>query len=137
MRDLSIRPVKPNAAAAARLVCLACGLLLLQGCGKDSDPDGQASAQSSSATDPAALAVLPSSLKIDREEKTYVITGIGLRGSNTVAIINGSVVIPGEEIDPGVVLEEIQPTYAIIRAGQTKYLIRPEDIQRELDKKRN
>ena len=80
--------------------------------------------------------VLPDTLKIKRHSKTYVITGIGLSGSNKVAIINNEVVQPGMEIDPGVVLKDVQPTYAILLAGNTQHLIRPENIQAELDQKK-
>jgi hypothetical protein len=101
------------------------------GCGrKSADADGR------TAGDKSTPAVLPSILKIKRESKTYVITGIGLKGSTKVAIINDKVVSPGEEIDPGVFVKEVQPTYAIIVVGSKEHLLRPEDIQRELDKKK-
>jgi len=79
---------------------------------------------------------LPNILKVKRISKTYVISGIGTRGSNTVAIINDQVVKPGMELDPGVVLKDVRPTYATILFGNTEYLIRPENIQSEMDKKK-
>ena len=115
-----------------------CALAVLAGCTDEeaAAPEKETvvvSKQKSTATTPE---VLPSILKVNRQEKTYVITGIGLKGSNKVAIINNTVLKPGEEIDDGVVLEDIQPTLAIIRVGNTRHLLRPQDIQRELDKKK-
>lgn len=101
--------------------------LFIAGCGGKA-PDG---------AEGAAPSALPDTLKIKRLSKTYVITGIGLRGTNKVAIINDQIVIPGMEIDPGVVLKDVQPTYAIILHGNTKHLLRPENIQNELDEKKH
>jgi hypothetical protein len=81
-------------------------------------------------------AIVNNTLKIRKAKKTYVITGIGSSGTNKVAIINNEILTPGKEIDPGVVLLDIQPTYAVIGHGNSKYLLRPEDIQAELDKKK-
>jgi len=106
--------------------------LLLASCGeRQKETPGEISA------DPTvAPKVLPSILKIKRHSKTYVITGIGLSGSNKVAIINNQVVKPGMEIDPGVVLKDVQPTFAVILEGNTRHLLRPENIQAELDQKK-
>ncbi len=79
---------------------------------------------------------LPDTLKVKKLSKTYVITGIGERGTNRVAIINDEVVTLGMELDPGVVLKDIQLTYAVIIHGNSEYLIRPENIQNELDEKK-
>ncbi len=79
--------------------------------------------------------VLPNTLEIKRLSKTYVITGIGLSGSNKVAIINNQVVIPGEEIGQGVLLQDVHPTYATILFENSEYQLRPETIQNELDQK--
>ena len=79
---------------------------------------------------------LPDTLKVKQLSKTYVITGIGERGTNRVAIINDEVVTLGMELDPGVVLKDIQLTYAVIIHGNSEYLIRPENIQNELDEKK-
>ncbi len=68
--------------------------------------------------------------------KTYVITGIGISDTKKVAIINGVAITSGKEIGPGVVLKDVQPTYAVIVHGNTEYLLRPENIQSELDKKK-
>lgn len=97
--------------------------LLLASCGKEAPESSAASTDN-----------LPDTLKVKRLSKTYVITGIGVRGSNKVAIINNVVVKPGDEIDPGVTLEEVQSTYAIILVGNKEHLLRPQDIQRQLDK---
>ena len=78
---------------------------------------------------------LPDTLKVKQLSKTYVITGIGVGGTNKVAIINDDVVTPGSELDPGVVLKDVHPTYAVILHGNTEHLIRPENIQNELDEK--
>ena len=83
------------------------------------------------------LDTLPDTLKVKQLSKTYVITGIGLRGSNKVAIINDVVVTPGMELDPGVVLKDVQPTYAVILHGNTEHLLRPENIQSELNEKKH
>ena len=80
---------------------------------------------------------LPNILKVKQSSKTYIITGIGLKGTNKVAIINGQVVTPGMELDPGVVLKDVQSTYAVIVHGNTEHRIRPEGIQSELDQKRH
>jgi len=102
--------------------------LLIASCGDDTPKEVLKEGET-----PVAL---PDTLKVKRLSKTYVITGIGLSNSNKVAIINNQVVMPGIEIDPGVVLEDVQPTYAIILVGNTKHLLRPEGIQHELDKKK-
>jgi hypothetical protein len=39
------------------------------------------------------------------------------------------------QIDSGVVLKEIQPSYATILVGTEEHRIRPETIQNELNKK--
>lgn len=96
--------------------------LLITGCGGDPDMG----------TTPNSL---PSTFKIKRLSKTYIITGLGLKGTNKVAIINNQMVSPGMELDPGVILKDVQPTYAVILHGGVEHLLRPEDIQRELDKK--
>ncbi len=122
-----------NAKPLKQALIIACIPLFLAGCGEDTTPpEAVQAAQPPSATP----TILPSILKVKRHSKTYVITGIGLSGSNKVAIINNQIVKPGMEVDPGVVLKDVQPTYAIIIVGDTQHLLRPEDIQRELDKKR-
>lgn len=117
-----------------QVLAVICASLFLAGCGKrpEETPQDAVQVQPPSKTP----TVLPNILKVKRDSKTYVITGIGLSGTNKVAIINNQVLKPGKEIDPGVVLKDVQPTYAIIVVGNTQHLIRPEDIQRELDKKR-
>jgi hypothetical protein len=99
--------------------------LLLASCGE----------KAPGSTTSSSLDSLPDTLKIKRLSKTYVITGIGVSGSNRVAIINDQVVTPGIEIDSGVVIKEIHPTYATLNVGGKEHLLRPEDIQRKLDKK--
>lgn len=84
----------------------------------------------------AATDSLPDTLKVKRLSKTYVITGLGLSGSNKVAIINGVVLQPGVELDPGVVLKDVQPTYAVILLGNTEHRLRPENIQNELNQQK-
>ncbi len=79
---------------------------------------------------------IPSTLKVKRMSKTYVITGFGLSNTKTVAIINGEAITAGEEIDDGVLLKDVYPTYAVILIGNTEHLLRPEYIQSELDKKK-
>lgn len=108
--------------------------LLIASCGGDTPKEALKEGETPSAL-PKIPSALPDTLKVKRLSKTYVITGIGLSKSNKVAIINNQVVMMGVEIDPGVVLEDVQPTYAIILEGNTKHLLRPEDLQYELDKK--
>jgi len=81
-------------------------------------------------------ATLPDTLKVRKLSKTYVITGIGLSGSNKVAIINNQVVAQGMEIDPGVILKDVQSTYATILHGNTEHQLRPGNIQNELNQKK-
>jgi uncharacterized lipoprotein YajG len=107
---------------------LAIILLLLSGC----------SEQETTLIEPGTVPKkLPSTLKINRKSATYVITGIGLSGNNKVAIINNEVVVPGAEVGNGVVLKDIQPTYVTLLSGNSQYHIRPEDIQNQLDKKKD
>ena len=103
--------------------------LFIASCGGDASKE--------KAGDGTTPATLPDTLKVRKLSKTYVITGIGLSGSNKVAIINNQVVTPGMEIGSGVVLKDVQPTYATILHGNTEYLLRPENIQNELDKKKH
>jgi hypothetical protein len=111
----------------------ACLTLLIAGCGGDSDQGAALDTE----FDPAnAPEVLPATLEINNQKKTYVISGIGLSGSNKVAIINNEVVQPGAAIDNGVILKDVQPTYAIIVVSGKQYLLRPEDIQRQMDKQK-
>jgi len=124
-----MNPVQMNAKSLRQILVMACVSVLLAGCG-DSSREAETGTNSS-----GAPKELPNMLKIKRHKKTYVINGIGLSGSNKVAIINNQVLQPGMDVAPGVVLEDVQSTYAIIVAGNTKHLIRPGDIQRELDKK--
>ncbi len=79
---------------------------------------------------------LPNTLKVDRKSKTYVITGIGLSDSKKVAIINDVAVTVGDEIDPSVLLKDVQETYVVILIGATEYRLRPENIQNELNEKK-
>ncbi|MCF7817973.1 MAG: general secretion pathway protein GspB [Kiritimatiellales bacterium] len=110
--------------------------LLLASCGKAPETTKPETPPAQGHKPSATPDVLPNTLTVKRLAKTYVITGIGLGGTNKVAIINNQVIKPGAEIDPGVVLKDVQPTYAIILYGNTEHLLRPEDIQRELDKKK-
>lgn len=111
--------------------------LFLAGCGEKVQQKTSSETPSPAPT-PSAPApdVLPDSLKVERLAKTYVITGIGLSGNTKVAIINNQVLKPGMEIDPGVVLKDVQSTYATILIGNTEHRIRPESIQNELDNKK-
>lgn len=80
--------------------------------------------------------VLTDTLQVKKLQKTYVITGIGLGESNRVAIINERVVTPGQQIDPGVVLTEVESTYAVIVYENTETLLRPASIQDKLNDKK-
>ncbi|MCK4564072.1 MAG: hypothetical protein KAU94_05315 [Verrucomicrobia bacterium] len=102
--------------------------LLIVGCGGEA-PDAGATPDSLPNT-------LPDTLKVKRLSKTYVITGIGLSDTKKVAIINGVAITSRKEIDPGVVLKDVQPTYAVILHGNTEHLLRPENIQTKLDKEK-
>ena len=102
--------------------------LLLSGCGE----------QNPVSIEPGTVPkILPTTLKIKKKSAAYVITGIGISGSNKVAIINNEVVVPGEEVGKGVVLKDINPTYVTLLSGNTEYHLRPESIQNELDKKKD
>ncbi len=78
--------------------------------------------------------VLPDTLQVKRLQKTYVITGLAESNNKQVAIINGLVVTEGMELDPGVVVQDIEMTYATIFDGEKEHMIRPDDVQRELNK---
>jgi len=97
--------------------------LLLSGCGGN---DGNGS-----------MDHLPNTLKVDRKSKTYIITGIGLSDTKKVALINDVAITVGDEIDTGVLLKDVQATYVVVLVGATEYRLRPESIQKELDKKEN
>ena len=111
-----------------QVLMIACVSMFFAGC-EDSQKEEPVEVTAS-----GAPRVLSNTLKVKGLKQTYVITGIGLSSSNKVAIINNQVLKPGRQIAPGVVLEDVQPTYAIICVGDTKHLLRPEDIQREIDK---
>lgn len=113
-----------------RNVLLAAGICLFTAsCGNDTQ-------QEEPLTESQAPAVLPDTLKVKRFSKTYVITGIGVRGTNSVAIINNQILSQGEEIDPGVILKNIYPTYACIVHENKEHLLRPENIQNEMGRKK-
>ncbi len=103
--------------------------LFIASCGGDAPMEAPSEGETPTA--------LPDTLKVKRLSKTYVITGIGVSGSNSVAIINNQVLKPGMEIDPGVILKNIRPTYATILHGNTEYFLRPVNIQTEMDKKKH
>ena len=57
----------------------------------------------------------------------------------TVYVLESDLTVPlgiSFNIDPGVVLKDVQSTYATIHFGNTDYQIRPENIQSEMDKKK-
>ena len=112
-----------NLKTAQKTLLVALLPLFLSGCGGQ-DGDGN-------------MDRLPSSLKVDRQSKTYVITGIGLSDTKKVAIINDVAVTAGEEIDDGVLLKDVQETYVVVLIGTTEHRLRPENIQNELDEKKN
>ena len=125
-----MKPVQMNAKPLKLTLIFACISLFLASCG-----DTQKEAAGADIQPAVAPEVLPDTLKIKSHKQPYVITGIGVSGSNKVAIINNKVLQPGMDVAPGVVLEDVQSTYAIIVVGNTQHLLRPGDIQRELDKK--
>ena len=125
-----MKPVQMNTKSLKSILIFACASLFLASCGEPQEEAARPEIQPS-----GTPRVLPDTLKIKSHKKPYVITGIGVSGSNKVAIINNQVLQPGMDVAPGVVLEDVQSTYAIIVAGNAKHLIRPGDIQRELDKK--
>jgi len=124
-----------NAYPIKKALLIAAIPLLLSGCGEKRQEPPPTAVPKAEPTAPPK--VLPSTLKVKRQSKTYVITGIGMGGTNSVAIINDKVVTPGMEIDPGVVLREVHPTYATIAIGNSEYLLRPKDIQNELDRNKH
>ncbi|VGO21458.1 hypothetical protein [Pontiella sulfatireligans] len=111
-------------------------LMMLSGCGKDPvrpaapPPSPQPIQTLNGAAVPKKL---PSVLKISRKAQTYSITGIGTRGTNRIAIINNEVVRPGAVLSGGAVVKRIEPTFASILADGTEHLIRPENIQSEIN----
>jgi hypothetical protein len=123
--------MKMNPKLLKILGILSLGALLLAGCGKKKEAP-----EKPAATDAEGVPItLPDTLTVKRNSKTYVITGIGLSKDKKVAIINNEVVERGNEIDPGVILADVQPTYAVIQIGNTTHLIRPEAIQQQLNKR--
>ncbi len=125
-----MKPVQMNTKPLKLTLIFACVALFLASCGEP-----QKEATGTKIQPSVAPEVLPDTLKIKSHKQTYVITGIGVSGSNKVAIINNQVLQPGMDVAPGVVLEDVQSTYAIILVGDTQHLLRPGNIQRELDKK--
>lgn len=107
--------------------------LFLSGCGGDAQD--VLATQNKKSRSAVSTETLPSMLKVKRAEKTYVVTGLAKSGTRKIAIINGKNILSGEEIDPGVLLKDVQPTYAIILVGGTEHLIRPEAIQKKMDRK--
>ena len=122
MQATTMNPLRMNIKTLRNALLIAGIPLLIAGCGGEA-PDAGATPDT-----------LPDTLKIKRSSKTYVITGIGLSDTKKVAIINGVAITSGKEIDPGVLLKDVQPTYAVILQGNTEHLLRPENIQTKLDK---
>ncbi len=112
-----------NLKTVKKTVLVALIPLLLSGCGGN---DGNGSVDQ-----------LPNTLKVDRKSKTYIITGIGLSDTKKVAIINDVAITVGDEIDDGVLLKDVQATYVVVLVGATEYRLRPENIQNELDGKKD
>jgi hypothetical protein len=128
-----MKPVKIQLKVGHTALFAACITLLISGCGGE-EPQAALPAEPEGA--PANTPeVLPATLEIKNHEKTYVINGIGMSGTNTMAIINNDVVRPGMELASGAFVRDIQPTYAIIVVNGKQHLLRPEDIQREMDRK--
>ena len=124
---MNVKPLRNALLMAGNALLMAGIALFIASCGgeaKDSPGQGRT---------PDALS---DTLKVKQLSKTYVITGIGVSGSNSVAIINNQVFTPGMEIDPGVTLKNIHPSYATLVHGNTEHLLRPESIQNEMDKKK-
>jgi len=78
-------------------------------------------------------AVLPSSIKVEHNNITYVTTGLGVSESNRIAIINNEVYTIGAEVGPGIILKDIQLTYASLLVNDEEHLLRPKNLQRQLD----
>jgi hypothetical protein len=110
-------------------VLVGVALLALFGCGDDSKDSGLK--VSSNSFSPNGK--IPNTLTVTRFDGKYKITGILKKGNRLIAIINEKMVTAGTELDPGVVLISIQPTYAIISFGNAKFLIRPTEIQNKLN----
>lgn len=77
---------------------------------------------------------LPDVFKVAKSTKNYLISGIGYSAKNKVAIINKHVFREGEEIDPGVYVQNIYPTYVSIMSNSQQIQIRPEAIQSKMTK---
>jgi hypothetical protein len=103
--------------------------LVLFGCGKDSTDDSKKVTSKSFSEN----GYIPNTLHVTRFEGTYAITGIIKRGKHLTAIINKKIVSSGTELDPGVVLTKITPTYVVISFGNSEYLIRPTEIQKKIN----
>ena len=110
-------------------VLIGVALLALFGCGDDSKEVTEK--VSSNSFSPNGK--IPNTLTVTRFEGKYKITGILKKGSRFIAIINGKMVTAGTELDPGVVLIKIDPTYATISFGNAEFLIRPTEIQNSLN----
>jgi len=96
-------------------------VLLLSGCEKKR---GVASHKITGSS-PSSTGEIPNTLTVTRFSGTYTITGIATKKDCLVAIINGKMLREGAELDPGVVLSEVHPSYVVITFGNSRYIIKP------------
>jgi len=96
-------------------------VLLLLGCERKPDVVSHKITGSS----PSSTGKIPNTLTVTRFSGTYTITGIATKKGFLVAIINGKMVREGAELDPGVVLSEVHPSYVVITFGSSRYIIKP------------
>ena len=129
-----------NLSLTKKVICLLGVSLFLTSCG-ESKKETTTSTEPEKKVEAPPPKQLPDTLEVQQEDspqnaritKIYLITGIGTKGSNTIAIINDKIVTPGMKIDALATLDDIHPTYATIRVNGTKHLIRPKEIQNLLD----
>lgn len=80
--------------------------------------------------------VLPNSITVKPGKRTYVVSGLGVGKTNRMAVVNHEVYPIGAEIEPGIILKDVELTYARIVVHDVEHLLRPESIQKQMDMKR-
>lgn len=68
--------------------------------------------------------------------KVYIVNGLGVGDTNRMAVVNDEIYHVGAEIEPGIILKDVQLTYARLVVNDKEHLLRPESIQKQMDMQR-